>query len=165
MPGSGVNLLSPCPFDGLSRLAGLTGKIDSLTGIEMISMFLLAKQFGRLSTYRKLWSRHPVENCKMKVRLLTDIPECCTRPSTKAAAVRVASPDLDQLSPSPSPVAASEKCPKTTTSYSLYRYEFAGLELPILGVGYFMPESSAKKICCYGGADSQGNRCFLSSWE
>jgi hypothetical protein len=52
-------ILLKCPF-GLSWIADGHGPLEYVRGLEVIRMFLLAKQRGRLCGYKEVWSRRPV---------------------------------------------------------------------------------------------------------
>jgi hypothetical protein len=131
-----------------------------------MEMLLLAKQHGRLSRFNELWScrRVVIDVLNQGPILFTDDcksspimpPELSNDDLPLQNAMRLASPFTDP-SPSPSPLG---KAPR----FQFYRFSFAGFNLPILGIGYFRPETTAYKICCYGGSMNQ-ERCFLSSWE
>jgi hypothetical protein len=166
------DILRNCPYN-LSRLMGITGPLERVTGKELIGMLLLAKQNDRLSCFKALWSRRRVNGvvseevippvsftCERTPNMLShDLPDDVT-PSD---ATRAVSPFTDS-SPSPRPHVTRERFLCSKPKFLYYRLSFAGLDLPILGIGYFHPITTKRKICCYGGS-SYGERCFLSSWE
>lgn len=161
-----------CPYN-LSRLAGKTGELEHVTGKELMGMLLLAKQHGRLSGFKHLWSRRRVVGAVLEEQLVTPGSQCSLLPNTASHGLsndfplqdtaRAASPFTDP-SPSPPPHVTRERFLCNKPRFTYYRFSFAGLDLPILGVCYFRPETTKKKICCYGGSFN-GERCFLSSWE
>ena len=190
-------ILLKCPFR-LSQLAMGHERLEDVTGREIIGMLLLAKQRGRLSGFKKVWSRRPVTGVTLKQILETSMgSECCpdrgeqtmimsrmslrnfsadnppetnfeTRPESNSDNITRTqsypdSPSTD-ISPSPRPAVTRERYLGNNPKFSYYRATFAGRDLPILLVGYFHPEITTKRICCYGGT-TKGERCFLSSWE
>jgi hypothetical protein len=181
------DIFERCPY-GLSRLASLDGDtLEYATGKEIIGIFLLAKQHGRLSGFKDIWSKCPVTNV-----VLEDVSaeEDCSRTidltgmplrnllkdrhfgvNANSTETLIGTSNRSELnspftdpSPSPPPHTTRERFLGNETKYSYYRLIIAGLKLPILAIGYFRPETTKKKICCYGGSRG-GERCYLSTWE
>ena len=177
-----------CPY-GLSRLAALDGDtLEYITGIELMGILLLAKQHGRLSGYKDIWSRRPVKNVWLEEDLKVE-GNCCALDSPKdLAGMSLADVSKDgrhlnsiqtptrtsnrsapgspftDPSPSPPPHVTRERFIGNETHYSYSRAIVGGIKLPILLVGYFHHETTTRKICCYGGSQNH-ERCFLTSWE
>jgi hypothetical protein len=181
------DIFERCPY-GLSRLASLDGDtLEYVTGKELIGLFLLAKQHGRLSEFKYIFSLCPVTNV-----VLEDVSDC-SRPcatldltgmplrdllNDKHIAINANSTEtpirmsnrsephspFTDPSPSPPPHTTRERFLGNKTRYSYWRLIIAGLKLPVLVIGYFRPETTTRKICCYGGT-LNGERCFLTSWE
>jgi len=158
-------ILRKSAFD-LSRLENVGGKLDFVTGLELIGMLLMAKQHGPLSRYKEIWSSHPIADPNgLKQKLLESMPPSCRTDDAQTPPFeRIASPVLDATTPSPNPYVARARTSRDEPSFSLFRFEFAGLRVPILGVGYYRGKTTHKKICSYGGSED-GERCFLTSWE
>ena len=169
-----IRLLIKSPW-GLSRLAGMSGgRLEKVTGLELAGMFMCAPQKGRLSEYSKLWTveRAIVPPSMLEERWVeANDPNCCADnagiPAPRWTPTRGNSSEHDPVSweapvtdPSPSeiPTIHLERLP-----YYYYKYKFAGLETPFLGIGCTVP-SSRRKICPFGGS-KDGDRTFISSWK
>ena len=160
------DMLRDCPYN-LSRLENLTGNLEEVTGEELAGMFSLA---SNTSKYKDLWLHRRVEGAMTEETLLSLAgSHDCTSSHTisenlhQKDVARVASPFTDP-SPSPPPRLTHQTFLPNRVTYRYYRLNFAGLDLPILAVGYFHPEQTSKRICAYGGSRN-GERCFLTSWE
>lgn len=169
-------LLHQCPY-GLSRLAKETGPLEYVTGLEFIGMCACAKQWGNMTHFKILWSweRVIVENqeelisvdgiktCTKDAKSKNDATTVFRGETSEITSDDVTPPSSPRTDPSPSPIPQTNKC--RTVKFQFYRLIFAGRKLPILVVNCYSPTLTDKKICCYGGWDANGERCFLSCWE
>ena len=66
------DLLLQCPY-GLSRIAEGDGPLEFVTGLELLGIFRVAKQFGHLSNFKELFSCRPVTGVEKEEDLLRRI--------------------------------------------------------------------------------------------
>lgn len=171
-----IALLQNCPYD-LSRLLDIkTGKLEHATGKELMGMFLLAKQHGPLSYFKYLWSRRRVRVPRrlMEEQWITAFGSQCFPPSISECSPNTNESPLQDLthfsspltdpSSSPNRCVARKRLLGNASQFSYYRFAFAGLDLPYLGIRYLRHKKTRKKICSYGGS-LDDERCHLSSWE
>ena len=170
-----ADLLKKAPYD-LAHLSQENGDLETVTGKDLVGMFLCAKQRGRVSGLKDLWSRRRVTNVEPEddyIRRVGSID--CTKIAPRIADASTSSPPKSPVtdrSPSPPPHAVRRRIFDEQVKYQYYRLSYAGRDVPILVVSCYDGKTTQRKMCCYGGAKEiqDGNkkyleRNFLSSWE
>ena len=157
------DILRKCPFN-LSRLAYISGSVHMFTGLELIGMFLMAKQFGLLSGYKDIWTPHSITDPDGLTQKLLDFvpPACRNRTPCLRWPDQIASPVFDASTQTLNPALAEDKHSLPDRLFYLYCLKFAELNLPILAIGYWQKKKPTHKMCGYGGS-GRGGRCFLTS--
>lgn len=170
------DLLQQCPY-GLSRIAEGDGPLESVTGLELLGIFRVAKQFGHLSNLKELLSCRPVTAVEKEEDLLRRIDwnkckkdiQSKRKPATVHETSTIPAPDHDAPPNSPLNDPMQSRPPQANQCRTIiYEYAilvFAGRDLPIEMVTCYEPPPTFNRMCSYGGFDESGDRCFLEDWS
>ena len=143
-----------------------------------MKMSSLAKQSGPISHLKKVWTfqrvtgvvkeedllRADFTDCMLEKEELEAEPGVAHRAETPITSENCpAAPESPRTDPMPSPPPQIYEC--KIHKFQYLRPAFAGRDLPIVMVSCYDPAKPKNKICCYGGRNAVGERCFLKDWE